>query len=107
MPRKHTTDTTSAASLTWPTVRDRFERLAALERRYTGPIPRRLLAPLLAQRTLGEIEHARGCAAVRLLKRHLDTHSHMTITDRALYKRHLAAWRAWLDRVEAAPSSNR
>ncbi len=107
MALKRTTETTSAASLARRTVGDRFERLAALERRYTGPIPRRLLAPLLAQASPVEIERARGRAAVTLLERHLDTHSHMTAADRALYKRRLVAWSDWLDRLESALSSGR
>jgi hypothetical protein len=103
---QHTTDTTSAASVARRTV-DRFERLAQLEQRYTGPIPRHLLAPLLAQASPLEIELARGRAAVTLLKRHLDTHSHMTVADRALYKHRLVAWSDWLERLEPALSSGR
>lgn len=103
MALQHTTDTTHAARR--PS--DRFERLAELERRYTGPIPRHLLAPLLSAASPREIERARGRAAVALLTRHLASHSHMSVADRGLYRRRLVAWRAWLARLDAAASPDR
>jgi hypothetical protein len=74
---------------------DRFERVAALPLHHTAA---QYQAALYGQRAL---DIAGGHAAIKLLERHLATHTHMTANDCALYKSRLVAWQGWLGRVEA------
>lgn len=78
-----------------------LDRLAELQRRYTGPIPKHKLAPLLANATVLEMDIACAHAAIALCERHLATHSHMTDHDRDLCQRQIVASRDWLGRVGA------
>ena len=66
---------------------DRLDHLGALERRYSGPIPRHLLNPLLLNATVTEIMIGRAHGELRHCRSALATHSQMRARDRAMYLR--------------------